>query len=132
MQAFIIDDSEFDRYLLKRQILLIDEDADVTEFTSGIEAFDYIQTESLSNSNADYLPDVMLVDICMPRMDGFEFIEKLQEVLQSIPNLSQIKFYIISSSQNRSDFDRAEEMSLVRGFIHKPPSIEDLENILIN
>jgi CheY-like chemotaxis protein len=74
--------------------------------------------ETLENMNHDKFPDIIVVDINMPLMDGFEFTEVYQKKFgEKYPNT---RLFIYSTSIHSADINRAETMGGVAGFIAKP------------
>lgn len=74
------------------------------------------------------LPDVILLDLNMPVMDGWVFLDDFVK----IPNHNQdhLSLYILSSSINPSDIEKAKNYPIVNKFISKPVTISDLKHIL--
>lgn len=129
LHVVVIDDSEIDRYLLARQLELINQGVFVTEYASGAEALAAI-TASTGAPDRPPFPDLILVDINMPLMSGFEFVQRLSDFTQQHPNLTKAAIFIISSSTNDSDRDQAHHLKDVCGFISKPPSIDSVSEAL--
>lgn len=75
---------------------------------------------------AGILPDVILLDINMPIMDGFSFIDAMKE--SDIPGKENIAIIIVSSSQNPGDIKRALDRG-VEHFLSKPLAVDDLKQI---
>ena len=79
-KVMIVDDNEFDCYITSKIVTNFDENIDIMEFNSSITAIQYL--EEFQNVTAK-LPDLILLDIYMPVLDGFEFIEKYQLIVQT-------------------------------------------------
>jgi CheY-like chemotaxis protein len=75
--------------------------------------------EKILNFPADKLPKIILLDINMPKMNGFEFLEKIREY----PTLASIPVIIISTSINNSDRKRASKLQVAEYF-SKPLDVE--------
>jgi len=71
------------------------------------------------------LPDYIFLDINMPVMDGWEFMDDLSKMTTA--NLNNVNIYILTSSLDPSDFSKAEFSPLIKGFISKPLEIEKVE-----
>ncbi|MGB1014882.1 MAG: response regulator [Nannocystaceae bacterium] len=83
---------------------------------------------ALLSTGPDQLqPDVILLDINMPGMDGFEFIEAYK-VLRSRTHDTAV-VVMLSSSTDPRDHARARESGIVRHFVTKPPSEHDAQQI---
>ncbi|NVO02222.1 MAG: response regulator [Bacteroidetes bacterium] len=75
---------------------------------------------------SDFKPSLMLVDINMPVMDGFQFIEEIQK-----QNLDQnILVAILSSSSKQADIDKANSLNVA--FIEKPLDMEKVNSLIAN
>ena len=84
-------------------------------FTNAQEALDFLQDETSA------LPMIILLDLYMPKMDGFQFLEKLQK----IPSIQETLVFILSSS-NR-DMDKMKGYGLnIAGYIEKPLTTDHL------
>lgn len=79
--------------------------------------------------NDSELPDIILLDINMPIMDGWQFIELYSALIEQHPT-KEIKLYLLSSSIDLNDHKKAKALSAVNGFIIKPIKKEDLIHCL--
>ena len=74
------------------------------------------------------LPDYILLDINMPIMNGWEFLDEYKRL--NIDPLGKSKIYIISSSVFSNDINKARSYPLVKNFISKPLSVEKIKEML--
>ena len=72
------------------------------------------------------LPDIILLDIEMPIMDGWEFMEQI-DLLKPIFNDQQVEIFILSSSITVEDKLKAENNPNIKGYITKPITLEDIK-----
>ncbi|WP_417608817.1 response regulator [Owenweeksia hongkongensis] len=94
-------------------------------FSDGEEAIDFM----LDNvSNPDALPDVIFLDINMPVMDGWEFLEEFVELKPKVGK--EITIYMVSSSVDPADVDRAKAISDVSDYLIKPVGEDQLQKII--
>lgn len=70
------------------------------------------------------IPDIILLDINMPVMDGWEFLEEIKMIKSKINK--QIIIYIVSSSITIEDRNKSKTFTNIMGYIPKPISINDL------
>jgi CheY-like chemotaxis protein len=74
------------------------------------------------------LPDVILLDLNMPIMGGFEFLTAFKEL--RIPGQSKVQIVILSSSDDPVDIKKAGEMG-IHHYITKPISLDKLERVIL-
>lgn len=127
---------------MKKSVLIIDNDPiyrtisqkiieklDLAE-TIFVEKNGYTAIQFLSQviENNSELPKIIFLDIEMPVMNGWEFMDEYCKFEKSL--LTEIEIYIVSSSISQVDKDKANTFSEIKGFISKPLTIETLKNIL--
>jgi len=122
--VLLIDDNEIDNFVAKKVIEKSGFAEKVIAVQSARNALDYLNTES---SSKDELPDIIFLDIGMPEMDGFEFLEEYENLNKIVVN--NCKVVVLSSSLDIDDYNRANRNKLVRKFINKPLSKKSLMEI---
>ena len=115
MNLLLIEDDAIERMKFQRVLSKIDSKHILTEAKNGEEAI------SLLNSNHN-LPDIILLDLNMPRMNGIEFLEKLS----LHKKIKYIPIIILTTSENRDDLLECYKIG-VAGYIIKPLKYEDYE-----
>ena len=105
----LIDDDNIFNFLSQRVLKSCDITDTITTFSNAKEALAYL-AESKENST-----DIILLDIRMPEMDGFEFLEEF-----TVLNCLNIDIYMLTSSLDERDKERAFTYSTVKGFYSKP------------
>lgn len=121
----LIDDDPDDNYLHQ---LIIEESGlfdTVRIVENGQKGLDYLtQTD-----HPDYArPDVILLDINMPGMNGFEFLERYGQLDQSLR--SRLVLLMLTTSINSADTKRATQINDVKGYLPKPLTKAMLEKIM--
>lgn len=110
-RVLIVDDSDFDRKMIRKAIASKHSNLEFTELASGLEIADLIIEKS---------PKIAIIDIRMPGMDGFEVLD----TIRSIPELSDLPVLMVSGSEQPEDRDMATEHG-ANGYFVKPPSVAD-------
>jgi CheY-like chemotaxis protein len=123
---YVIDDDKIYHFLLKSLLKQNGIHAKSTFFCNGQDAIDFIK----QNNTTENIPDLILLDVNMPIMNGWEFLE---EFVKLIPKLiKQPTIYMISSSNNEVDIDKVKDFNeTVRDYFLKPICKEDIEKIFI-
>ena len=91
---------------------------------NGKYAIDYLNELLVKGEN---IPEIIFLDINMPVMNGWDFLEELEHIKSSFSSLPRI--YILSSTVDPEDYKRAKSFNAVVDFISKPLSKEFLEQI---
>ncbi len=123
MVTCIIDDDEIYLFSVKKVLEMNKLSDKVLEFRNGQEAIDFFST----CYDPENLPDVILLDINMPIMNGWEFIEAFKKLKPNFPK--DILLYVVSSSVDRTDVDKAKSLSNVHDYLIKPMTASQLKNI---
>lgn len=113
LNFIVIDDSKLDCFIAERIIKNTGKSESITSFLEATEALDYI-----SNATAPDRHTIVLVDIQMPVMNGFEFVEAFEKLPDSIT--SKYSIFVITSSINDTDLNRVHNYASVRQFLNKP------------
>ena len=117
----IIDDDEIYQKIIKKLISRADAFDDAIFYKSAKEML-----HDLINSEIE-LPSVILLDINMPIMDGWQFLENLENAFPLLYENTEI--YMVTSSIAYSDREKVEEYPNLSGFLSKPMSVEKLKEI---
>ncbi|HLC83443.1 MAG TPA: response regulator [Bacteroidia bacterium] len=121
----LIDDDEIANFIGKKVIEKTQLVKQIKVFSGGQVAIDFL-TKNAKHPNL--LPEIILLDLNMPGMDGFEF---LAEYIRLKPEIGKkINIYVVSSSLSYSDHDRIRNINNVSDFIVKPISEEKFTKIV--
>lgn len=128
-KIMIIDDSKIDSYVVEMVIKKTNFAQDVIKMESGAEALQYISTNIEHKEN---LPDLILLDINMPEMNGFEFMERYDLFPDNVKNDCTIM--LLTSSIHPIDIERANNNQYITKFVNKPLNaarIKELQQLIV-
>jgi CheY-like chemotaxis protein len=120
----IVDDDKIHNFLIQKAVEQTNLVDTIKVFGNGLDAIDFLKKNA---ANRATLPEIILLDLSMPVMDGWEFLEEYRVLSPKLGR--KITIYIISSSISPYDIDRAKSISFVTDFIIKPVSKEKLIEI---
>ena len=121
----IIDDDPIFVYGAKRIMKEMEFCDEILVFNNGQEAIDGLLNIT---ARGEKLPSVIFLDLNMPVMDGWEFLEDFVKIPNH--NKDNVVVYIISSSVDPRDVERVNEYKIVHNYILKPITHQDLRNVL--
>jgi two-component system chemotaxis response regulator CheY len=120
----LIDDDEINNFLSREILNMYLPFAKIDSFTNPEKALEYIQ-EKLATKQP--LPDIILLDINMPLMDGWEFLKALDQ-LDRRSHFNTV-VYLYTSSVYHEDKLKAQRFPMVRKLLTKPLSQEAIEEM---
>jgi len=85
--------------------------------------------EDLINTKQS-LPGFVLVDVSMPDIDGFEFIDLLDELFEEHEIETMPAFVILNASNFKRDFEQFDKTPIVKKFLNKPLDKDEFEQVL--
>lgn len=122
-KIMIVDDNEFDCYITSKLIMSHDDSIEIMEFNSSLTAIQYLEEYQ---DDLEKLPKLIFLDIYMPILDGFEFIEKFNTLSDTVKSFAKIcvlsttvdDFYIHKAKENENIF-----------FTSKPITMEFIQSL---
>ncbi len=120
----LVDDDEIYLYLMEKSIQKLTADLVVNSFTDGAQAIEFITEQTQKGLE---LPEVILLDINMPFLDGWGFLAEFKKLKPKLE--SHINIYMISSSSREEDMKRASSFEELTGYMVKPLKEHELTEI---
>jgi two-component system, chemotaxis family, chemotaxis protein CheY len=121
----IIDDDAIFHTILKVKIQKRSPAQRFLNFSDGKEAIDYFRKQE--NWTKERIPDIIFLDINMPFVDGWQFLDAFAEIEPELPKPIQI--FMLSSSIDNRDLEKARSHPRVEDYITKPIADDRLANI---
>ncbi len=121
----IIDDDHIFIYGVKRLIQETSFCEDLLVYQNGLDALDELRNRVDEGLK---LPAIIFLDLNMPMMTGWEFLDEYLKIEKDDPANTMV--YIISSSVDPKDLLKINQYPIVKNYILKPITSDDLENIL--
>jgi CheY-like chemotaxis protein len=97
---------------------------EIRSLFNGSDALQHLDQVSKGTVEA---PDIILLDINMPVMNGFDFIDRLQSI--NLPNKENVSIVILTSSDNMKDKKNAAAAG-IRHYLQKPLRLKDLQSVV--
>ncbi|TKC04378.1 response regulator [Pedobacter frigoris] len=123
INLLVIDDDDINIFIIRKIVEKTGYKVNMVSRSNGQLAVEYL-TEIADNR--DVFPQLMLVDINMPILNGWEFLEAYEQL--NLPQKSDM--YMLSSSVYENDIEKAKSYKTIKGFISKPLTIERLSELL--
>jgi CheY-like chemotaxis protein len=127
--VMLVDDNEIDN-LINQKMIEASNICDHIFIHSGAKsAIEFLKNiEKLLKGPIDlYLPEIIFLDIDMPLMDGFQFLDEFERLSDSIKN--HCKVVMLTSSLNPQDMNKAKKNQYVLKYINKPLTQENLKKL---
>lgn len=118
--VMLVDDNEIDNLINEKMLQSCGFAGIVYSYTSAKGALEFLQNLTKIPGRKDLIPTVIFLDIDMPLMDGFQFLEELKTIPEQA--LSETEIVMLSSSFNPKDVNDAKKHPKVRDYINKPLS----------
>jgi response regulator of citrate/malate metabolism len=123
--VLLVDDDGVTNFINHRLIKKMNITGCIQSAVNGNEALKYLKDFSLKNDNKG--PELVLLDINMPVLDGFEFLEQFQTM--SFSNKENIKIVILTTSTHQKDILKISSNTHI-GYINKPLTQDKLMEVL--
>ena len=122
--TYVVDDDPLYNFGTKKILEITSFTKQALFFLNGEEAWEDFQQRIENN---DPMPDVILTDINMPLMNGWQLLDKIGSVSYDHP----IKIFVISSSINQDEMDKAKKYDYVSDYIVKPLTLDKVKTLKV-
>jgi CheY-like chemotaxis protein len=124
--VLVVDDDSIANFLIERIVSSTGLTGNISKALNGREALDVFQSRGDNGSRP--FPHVILLDLNMPIMNGFEFIKAYREL--DFKGKDNILIILVTSSNNPSDIERAKELG-IKYYLTKPLSADTIKTIFL-
>ena len=118
----LLDDNLATNFFHKKIIEKVNSAELILEFRSGINALNYLGQDGIE------LPELMMVDINMPIMSSWEFLEKFNEINKVAK--TNTKVVLLSTSLSPADKEKADKLPLIKEILLKPLTKESIQAVI--
>lgn len=122
----IIDDNEIDIFIQSSLLKKQNSSFKISSCLNGKSALEYLQ--KIAKNQPHKLPDIILLDLNMPIMNGWEFIDKL--IYSNLLSIKNTQIFVISCSLFKDEIQQINKIKEVKTYISKPLSVDKASKII--
>ena len=123
----IIEDDEMAQMAMNRLLAATSVKIDSELAVNGREALDVLHAKLLGDGE---LPSAIVMDLMMPEMTGFEFLEAFEELSEQFESLKEVPVFVVSAANAHEDVARCKRFDCVRAFVSKYPNALTISNLI--
>ncbi|MDQ2752803.1 MAG: response regulator [Bacteroidota bacterium] len=127
MVTYVIDDDKLYQFAMKRMLHHLSIETEIVQFENGLQAIEYLQQHK---DKKNQLPDIIFLDINMPVMNGWQFLDAFMNL--HLNPQKKITIYMVTSSVDNAEILKAASYKQIRNYIIKPLSIASLREVFKN
>ena len=123
----VIDDEFLSVYICERFIKRVIKDTEITTCLNGKYAIDKLL--DIKKKDINLLPDYIFLDIAMPIMNGWEFLDQYNDL--NIDPSGKCKIYILTSSLYQADINKSASYNVIKDYIVKPLDFDKIKKVFV-
>lgn len=124
--VMLIDDNEIDNLINQKMIESIDMSDNIFIHSGAKSALEYLRNiEKIKNGAPQFLPELIFLDIDMPIMDGFQFIDEFEKL--SNETKDYCKIIMLTSSLDPKDISKSKKNKFILKYLNKPLTQDSLK-----
>lgn len=123
-KILVIDDDHINNIIFEKLSGIVGFAEEIVSFISAVDGLDYLQN---IQKNEEEPPNIIFLDIRMPIVNGWEFLERFSEFRETY--FKDTSIYMLTSSSDQSDVNKAKNFAIVNDYIVKPLTIEALKKV---
>jgi two-component SAPR family response regulator len=123
----VIDDEFLSVYICERFIKRVIKDTEITSCLNGKYAIDKLL--DIKKKDINLLPDYIFLDIAMPIMNGWEFLDQYNDL--NIDPSGKCKIYILTSSLYQADINKSASYNVIKDYIVKPLDFDKIKKVFV-
>jgi CheY-like chemotaxis protein len=127
--VMLIDDNEIDNLINQKMIESAEIAQHIYTHTGAKSAIEFLRNLEKLDLADQVLPDIIFLDIDMPLMDGFQFLDEFEKL--SIATKKKCRIVMLTSSINPQDFNRSKKYLNVKLYLNKPLTYESIVGLNI-
>jgi CheY-like chemotaxis protein len=128
--VMLIDDNDIDNLINQKMIEAASICDNIFTHSGARSAIEFLRNlEKIAKSMPDVMPEIIFLDIDMPLMDGFQFLDQFDKLTAETKKQCQI--VMLTSSINPQDMSKAKNYAYVKKYINKPLTQEELKKLAL-